>query len=649
MDLEEILSYIDATDRMTWLRVGAALKTEYKENGFETWNKWSQKAKNYDARMIRGQWDSLSTGRVKMGTIYYLAKQNGWKQKKEGLAQNKAKEEGKILTQNKTKEEKDPIEKVKYLWKTARDVTSHAYLTRKQIDSQIAREVLRQRTIDQREFLLAPLLDSSGELRSLQFISESGEKKFSANLPIKGCFSLIGDKEEAKRHVYIAEGFATGASIHKVTRQPVIIAFNANNLIDVARELEKNHFSDRYTIAADNDSNRAGIDKALIAQSQLSNAQVVMPGFDDDDKKSFAEKFNGVATDFNDLYLLRGEEITRKQVTKEVEEENYIEEGENCAIHRDEALAEQKADSEPAVKAVKKEQETEPEKETTETTKAAESTEAANKINKEKPHTYDLPEHIKKQYHVEDGNFYDKAGNIKFRDKGPKVVTKGVDYKVIEHMLDIAQAKGWTSIKINGSKEFKKAMRVAALERGLEIDSLREKVKDYLGKNDGIKAGTDVAEEKKSSIPAIEPTTNLEKSGKNITVTKEATNETENPVEKPVEKIVDKVVPNANQDQVERNRKVKEKYRNNFEGLSQRHKEILSFLENECIKAAQFLDPEKKTKIMNNFYSKASEIITEKKVDNFLEHSAKQEARTLSHTTAPERVIEKTLGPGIEI
>ena len=108
-NLEEILSYIDATDRMTWLRVGAALKTEYKENGFEIWNKWSQKANNYDAKVMENQWESLSTGRVKKGTIYYLAKQNGWKQ-------NKAKEEGKILTQNKTKEEKDPIEKVKYLF-----------------------------------------------------------------------------------------------------------------------------------------------------------------------------------------------------------------------------------------------------------------------------------------------------------------------------------------------------------------------------------------------------------------------------------------------------------------------------------------------------------------------------------------------------
>ena len=689
-NLEEILSYIDATDRMTWLRVGAALKTEYKENGFEIWNKWSQKANNYDAKVIKNQWESLSMGRVKKGTIYYLAKQSGFN-KKEGLAPNKAKEEGKILTQNKTKEEKDPIEKVKYLWKTARDVTSHAYLERKQIDIQIAQKILRQKKIDQKEFLLVPLLDSSGELRSLQFIAEDGTKKFSANLPIKSCFSLIGNREEAKRHVYIAEGFATGASIHKVTGQPVIIAFNANNLIDVARELEKNHFSDKYTIAADNDSNRAGIDKALIAQSQLSNAQVVMPGFDDDDKKSFAEKFNGVATDFNDLYLLRGNEVTRKQVTentvlsedekmkddrkieevkekdiekvvlpessnnekshiddiatkqvpvskldedKEVEEEvkeeeNYIEKVENLVVPQ---VVKNEMRSERNGSELVAKQNTTPEaKETTEATEAAEAAEAADKVNKEKPHTYDLPEHIRKQYYVEDGNFYDKAGNIKFRDKGPKVVTRGVDYKVIEHMLDVAQAKGWTSIKINGSKEFKKAMYVAALERGLEIDSWQERVKELIGKNDGIKAGAQIVNEKKSSIPAAADST----------VTKEATNETE----KPVEKIVDKDQATS----VEKDRNVKEKYRSIFERLSRKHKEIFSFLENECIKAAKSLDLEKSKKIMNNFYNKAYQIVSEKKVDDFLTQAAKQEDRTLSHAVTQERVVEKNLGPGIEI
>lgn len=319
-----------------------------------------------------------------------------------------------------------------------------------------------------------------------------------------------------------------------------------------------------------------------VDESKLSNARVVLPESNDNDKKSFVEN-----------------DSTKQDKEVEKEEENYIEKGENLVVRQNGTQLEQKNDSEPAVKSVKKEQETG----------------STEEINKEKPHTYELPSHIKEQYYVEDGNFYDKAGNIKFRDKGPRVITRGVNYKTIEHMLDVAQAKGWTSIKINGSKEFKKAMYVAALERGLEIDSWKERVKEYLGKNDGIKAGIDVKEEKKSSIPA--------------------TNETEKPVEKSAD--------------VEKDGNVKEKYRNIFKGLSRKHREIFSFLENECIKAAKSLDLEKSKRIMGNFYSRACQIISEKKVDDFLTKTAKQEDRTLSHAVTQERVVEKNLGPGIEI
>lgn len=319
-----------------------------------------------------------------------------------------------------------------------------------------------------------------------------------------------------------------------------------------------------------------------VDESKLSNARVVLPESNDNDKKSFVEN-----------------DSTKQDKEVEKEEENYIEKGENLVVRQNGTQLEQKNDSEPAVKSVKKEQETG----------------STEEINKEKPHTYKLPSHIKEQYYVEDGNFYDKAGNIKFRDKGPRVITRGVNYKTIEHMLDVAQAKGWTSIKINGSKEFKKAMYVAALERGLEIDSWKERVKEYLGKNDGIKAGIDVKEEKKSSIPA--------------------TNETEKPVEKSAD--------------VEKDGNVKEKYRNIFKGLSRKHREIFSFLENECIKAAKSLDLEKSKRIMGNFYSRACQIISEKKVDDFLTKTAKQEDRTLSHAVTQERVVEKNLGPGIEI
>ncbi|PAO40598.1 hypothetical protein BST54_23295, partial [Vibrio vulnificus] len=100
-----------------------------------------------------------------------------------------------------------------------------------------------------------------------------------------------------------------------------------------------------------------------VDESKLSNARVVLPESNDNDKKSFVEN-----------------DSTKQDKEVEKEEENYIEKGENLVVRQNGTQLEQKNDSEPAVKSVKKEQETGP------------------NINKEKPHTYELPSHIKEQY-----------------------------------------------------------------------------------------------------------------------------------------------------------------------------------------------------------------------------------------------------------
>ncbi|MBR5675468.1 MAG: PriCT-2 domain-containing protein, partial [Neisseriaceae bacterium] len=48
-EVETALTYIDSTNRETWVRVGTALKTEFGEQGFEMFDTWSKTAKNYNA------------------------------------------------------------------------------------------------------------------------------------------------------------------------------------------------------------------------------------------------------------------------------------------------------------------------------------------------------------------------------------------------------------------------------------------------------------------------------------------------------------------------------------------------------------------------------------------------------------------------
>ena len=71
-------------------------------------------------------------------------------------------------------------------------------------------------------------------LHSLQFISREGDKRFLIGGRVSGCYFPIGKPDGA---LCIAEGYATGASIHEATGTAVAVAFNAGNLLPVASAL----------------------------------------------------------------------------------------------------------------------------------------------------------------------------------------------------------------------------------------------------------------------------------------------------------------------------------------------------------------------------------------------------------------------------
>ena len=77
-DIRSALSYIDSHDRDTWWQVGAAVKDELGENGYDLWDEWSQRADNYDNRAAKSTWKSLKPGSFSIGTVWKLARQNGW-------------------------------------------------------------------------------------------------------------------------------------------------------------------------------------------------------------------------------------------------------------------------------------------------------------------------------------------------------------------------------------------------------------------------------------------------------------------------------------------------------------------------------------------------------------------------------------------
>lgn len=77
--LAEALEFIEPEEYGAWLNVGMGLR-ELHEEGFLMWDKWSMQSDKYTGRAeLLKKWASFTSGGgVGLGTIFYLAKQNGF-------------------------------------------------------------------------------------------------------------------------------------------------------------------------------------------------------------------------------------------------------------------------------------------------------------------------------------------------------------------------------------------------------------------------------------------------------------------------------------------------------------------------------------------------------------------------------------------
>ncbi len=63
-----------------WLQIGMALHADLGDEGFALWDAWSARSDKYPgSEGLRGHWRSFKPGAVKIGTLFHLAKQAGWK------------------------------------------------------------------------------------------------------------------------------------------------------------------------------------------------------------------------------------------------------------------------------------------------------------------------------------------------------------------------------------------------------------------------------------------------------------------------------------------------------------------------------------------------------------------------------------------
>jgi putative DNA primase/helicase len=84
---------------------------------------------------------------------------------------------------------------------------------------------------------------------------------------------------------------------------------------------------------------------------------------------------------------------------------------------------------------------------------------------------------LSNRYLIADDKYYfrDRGQALAFEDLGRRIATVHNDPEVARSMVDLAQAKGWTSLKIKGSDVFKSEVWLLAAQRGMDVAGYRPK------------------------------------------------------------------------------------------------------------------------------------------------------------------------------
>jgi phage/plasmid primase-like uncharacterized protein len=135
---------------------------------------------------------------------------------------------------------------------SAADVELHAYLERKRVGCEGTR-------VDAKGQLLIPARKYSIEgavLAGLQKITADGNKRFSSGMDMIGACCLLGKVNQDTPLIEIGEGYATCETSRMATGfdTPVMVAFNAGNLMAVAQQLRRDFPNAHLLFLADDDA-----------------------------------------------------------------------------------------------------------------------------------------------------------------------------------------------------------------------------------------------------------------------------------------------------------------------------------------------------------------------------------------------------------
>ncbi len=159
--------------------------------------------------------------------------------------------------------------KASYIWSQAKPIAkreNHQYL--------ITKKIQQHNTRFYGDALVIPIYNESDRLVNLQFINPEGEKRFLSGGRKRGCFHIIGDLSQ---RILICEGFATGASLFEDSGQRTVIAFDAGNLLPVAKNIRELSPDSEIIVCGDNDLSGIGQAKARKAALSIGGKVLIPP------------------------------------------------------------------------------------------------------------------------------------------------------------------------------------------------------------------------------------------------------------------------------------------------------------------------------------------------------------------------------------
>jgi len=171
--------------------------------------------------------------------------------------------------------------------------------------------------------LVIPVFNTDLKTSGVQRIykSQSGfEKRFSPGLELKGSFCHFAPFTDAPL-IYLAEGFATAASIYEALEHkiPTVCCFNAGNIIPVIQTIRQHNPTCKIVIGADRDlESKTGEIKAKQASLKFIDVIYRMPEFPPGSPDNWS--------DYNDLHNFCDIKLVKKQLKinqKKFKDEQY--------------------------------------------------------------------------------------------------------------------------------------------------------------------------------------------------------------------------------------------------------------------------------------------------------------------------------------